>query len=88
MYLINGKIIEKIARKSDFFCVYEKKVVPLQRKSCKDMNEPQLIEAINRSMQESAAQLRAMGREPYSVTREEAERQVAMLLKAKEMRTF
>jgi hypothetical protein len=53
--------------------------------SCKDMNEEQrLIEAINRSMQESAAQLKAMGREPYSVTREEAERQVAMLLNAKE----
>jgi hypothetical protein len=47
-------------------------------------DEQRLIEAINRSMQESAAQLKAMGREPYSVTREEAERQVAMLLKAKE----
>ena len=49
------------------------------------MNEEQrLIEAINKSMQESAAHLRVMGRKPYSVTREEAERQVAMLLKAKE----
>ena len=26
VYLINGKIIEKIARKSDFFCIYEKTV--------------------------------------------------------------
>ena len=48
------------------------------------MNEEQLIEAINRSMQESAAHLRTMGREPYSIKREEAEKQVAMLLKAKE----
>ena len=48
------------------------------------MEEQILIDLINKSMQESAAQLRAMGREPYSVTREEAERQVAMLLKAKE----
>ncbi len=48
------------------------------------MNEQELIDAINRSMQESAAHLRSMGREPYSITREEAEKQVAMLLKAKE----
>ena len=53
--------------------------------SCKDMNEEQrLIEAINRSMQESAEHLRAIGRKPTSVTREQAEKQVAMLLKAKE----
>ena len=48
------------------------------------MTEQEFIDAINRSMQESAAHLRAMGREPYTVTREEAEKQVAMLLKAKE----
>ena len=49
------------------------------------MNEEQrLIEAINRSMRETEVRLRAMGREPYYVTREEAEKQVAMLLKAKE----
>ena len=48
------------------------------------MSEEQLIEAINRSMREAEVRLRAMGREPYSVTREEAEKQVAMLLKAKE----
>lgn len=52
---------------------------------CKDMNEEQrLIEAINRSMRETEVRLRAMGRKPYYVTREEAEKQVAMLLKAKE----
>jgi len=48
------------------------------------MNEEQFIEAINRSMQETEVRLRAMGRKPYSVTREEAVKQVAMLLKAKE----
>lgn len=49
------------------------------------MNEEQrLIEAINRSMRETEVRLRAMGRKPYYVTREEAEKQVAMLLKAKE----
>ena len=48
------------------------------------MNEEQLIEAINRSMQETEVRLRAMGRKPYYVTREQAEKQVAMLLKAKE----
>jgi hypothetical protein len=53
--------------------------------SCKDMNEEQrLIEAINRSMRETEVRLRAMGRKPYYVTREQAEKQVAMLLKAKE----
>ena len=52
---------------------------------CKDMNEEQrLIELINRSMQETEVRLRAMGRKPYYVTREQAEKQVAMLLKAKE----
>ena len=50
----------------------------------KTMNEEQLIEAINRSMQETEDRLRAMGRKPYHVKREEAEKQVAMLLKAKE----
>lgn len=53
-------------------------------KSCKDMNEEQFIEAINQSMRETEVRLRAMGRKPYYVTREEAEKQVAMLLKAKE----
>ena len=53
-------------------------------KSSKDMNEEQLIEAINRSMRETEVRLRAMGRKPYYITREEAEKQVAMLLKAKE----
>ena len=53
--------------------------------SCKVMNEEQrLIEAINRSMRETEVRLRAMGRKPYYVTREQAEKQVAMLLKAKE----
>ena len=46
--------------------------------------EQRLIEAINRSMQETEVRLRAMGRKPYYITREEAEKQVAMLLKAKE----
>ena len=48
------------------------------------MNEEQFIEAINRSMRETEIRLRAMGRKPYYVTREQAEKQVAMLLKAKE----
>ena len=48
------------------------------------MNEEQFIEAINRSMWETEIRLRAMGRKPYYVTREQAEKQVAMLLKAKE----
>ena len=48
------------------------------------MNEEQFIEAINRSMRETEVRLRAMGRKPYYVTREEAEKQVAMLQKAKE----
>ena len=60
----------------------------LQRRNfqriCKDMTEEQFIEAINRSMRETEVRLRAMGRKPYYVTREEAEKQVAMLLKAKE----
>lgn len=60
----------------------------LQRRNfqriCKDMNEEQFIEAINRSMRETEIRLRAMGRKPYYVTREQAEKQVAMLLKAKE----
>lgn len=51
---------------------------------CKDMNEEQFIEAINRSMRETEVRLRAMGRKPTPVTREQAEKQVAMLLKAKE----
>ena len=62
-----------------------KKISTFAAKSCKDMNEEQrLIEAINRSMRETEVRLRAMGRKPYYVTREEAEKQVAMLLKAKE----
>lgn len=49
------------------------------------MNEEQrLIEAINRSMQDTEVRLRAMGRKPYYVTREDAEKQVVMLLKARE----
>ena len=48
------------------------------------MNEEQFIEAINRSMRETEVRLRAMGRKPYYITREQAEKQVAMLLKAKE----
>ena len=60
----------------------------LQRRNfqriCKDMTEEQFIEAINRSMRETEVRLRAMGRKPYYVTREEAEKQVAMLLKARE----
>lgn len=49
------------------------------------MNEEQrLIEAINRSMQDTEVRLRAMGRKPYCVTREQAEKQVAMLRKTKE----
>ena len=55
------------------------------QQTCKDMDEEQrLIEAINRSMRETEVRLRAMGRKPYYITREEAEKQVAMLLKAKE----
>jgi len=56
----------------------------LLQRICKDMNEEQFIEAINRSMRETEIRLRAMGRKPYYVTREQAENQVAMLLKAKE----
>ena len=48
------------------------------------MTEEQFIEAINRSMRETEVRLRAMGRKPYYVTREQAEKQVAMLLNAKE----
>jgi hypothetical protein len=66
-----------------FSCIYHFFLVPLQR-ICKDMTEEQFIEAINRSMRETEVRLRAMGRKPYYVTREEAEKQVAMLLKAKE----
>ena len=62
-----------------------KKISTFAAKSCKDMNEEQrLIEAINLSMRETEVRLRAMGRKPYYITREEAEKQVAMLLKAKE----
>lgn len=68
-----------------YICIYHFFFVTLQPKVAKTMTEEQrLIEAIKRSMQQSAAHLRAMGREPYSVKREEAERQVAMLQKAKE----
>ena len=49
------------------------------------MNEEQrLIELINQSMRLTEVRLRAMGRKPYYITREQAEKQVAMLLKAKE----
>lgn len=49
-----------------------------------NMEEQELIEAIERSMQEQERYSRAMGREPQSATREEALKQVEMLLKAKE----
>lgn len=62
----------------------KKKSVTLQPKVAKIMEIEQFIEAINRSMRETEVRLRAMGRKPYYVTREEAEKQVAMLLKAKE----
>ena len=48
------------------------------------MEEQELIEAIARSMQDAAREARAMGREPQSAPREEALKQVEMLLKAKE----
>ena len=65
-------------------CICQKFVVPLQSQRLNEMNEQYLIDAINRSMQKSATKLRALGRNSYSATREEAERQVAMLLKARE----
>jgi hypothetical protein len=67
-----------------FYLHISKKISNFAAESCKDMDEEQFIAVINKSMQESAEYLRAMGRTPYSVTREQAERQVAMLLKAKE----
>ena len=48
------------------------------------MEEQELIEAIERSMRESAKEQIAMGRKPQSATREQAIAQVEMLLKAKE----
>ena len=48
------------------------------------MEEQELIAAIERSMQDAAREARAMGREPQSATREQAIKQVEMLLKAKE----
>ena len=48
------------------------------------MEEQEFIEAIERSMQDAAREARAMGREPQSATREQAIKQVEMLLKAKE----
>ena len=48
------------------------------------MEEQELIEAIERGMQDAARATRAMGREPQSATREQALKQVEMLLKAKE----
>ena len=48
------------------------------------MEEQELIEAIERSMKESAEEQIAMGRKPQSATREAAIAQVAMLLKAKD----
>ena len=48
------------------------------------MEEQEFIEAIERSMTESAQEQLAMGRMPQSATREEALKQVEMLLKAKE----
>ena len=49
-----------------------------------NMEEQEFIEAIERSMQEQEREAHAMGREPQSATREEAIKQVEMLLKAKE----
>ena len=48
------------------------------------MEEQELIEAIERSMQKFAQEQLAMGRKPQSATREQALKQVEMLLKAKE----
>ena len=48
------------------------------------MEEQELIEAIERSMKESAEEQIAMGRKPQSATREAAIAQVAMLLRAKD----
>ena len=48
------------------------------------MEEQELVEAIERSMQDAAREARAMGRESQSATREETIKQVEMLLKAKE----
>jgi len=48
------------------------------------MEEQELIEAINRSMQESAQEQLAMGRKPQSATREAAIKQVEFLLNAKQ----
>ena len=48
------------------------------------MEEQDFIAAIERSMQDASREARATGREPQSATREEAIKQVEMLLKAKE----
>ena len=48
------------------------------------MEEQEFIEAIERSMQDAAREARAMGREPLSATREQALKQVEILLTAKE----
>ena len=67
------------------FLAYVIFFITFAAKSCKDMDEEQrLIELINQSMRETEVRLRAMGRKPYYITREQAEKQVAMLLKARE----
>ena len=49
------------------------------------MEEQILLDLINKSMQDSALQVRrSLGRMSYATTREEALNQVAMLQKAKE----
>lgn len=48
------------------------------------MTEEHFIELINQSMRDTEIELRKIGRKPTPVTREQAEKQVAMLLKAKE----
>jgi len=49
------------------------------------MEEQILIDSINKSMQDSALQIRrSLGRMPYAVTREQALSQVAFLLEAKQ----
>ena len=51
------------------------------------MEEQILLDLINKSMQDSALQVRcSLGRMSYATTREEALNQVAMLQKAKEAR--
>lgn len=48
------------------------------------MTVEHFIELINQSMREAEIELRKLGRKPTPVTGEQAEKQVTMLLKAKE----